>query len=164
MHQRNPGKSLRLPEGWAALLRAAWILTVSQSDWPESRMYLIPDVADSSAVDSIKSVSCFLTRTRLCNTRAWNPTLALHLYCKWNYLFKNHSAGVLIFAGFLLSEGKWSCIQPPALSNLRWEQFRVGLWAFWVVSHCLCDFLWLLSLWRKEEKMFIDLGRWSAWF
>ena len=35
---------------------------------------------------------------------------------------------------------------------------------FWVVSRCLCVSLWLLSFWRKEEQMFIDLGRWSAGF
>lgn len=99
MHQRNTGKLLSLPEGWAALLRAAWIPTVSQSDWPGSRMYLIPAVADSSDVDSIKSVSCFLFRARLCNTEAWNPIVALHLYYEWNYLFRNHSTVGLIFAG-----------------------------------------------------------------
>lgn len=64
MPQSNTGMPLSLPEGWAALLWAARILTVSQRDWPESRMYLIPAAADSTAVDSIKSGSCFLTRIR----------------------------------------------------------------------------------------------------
>lgn len=35
---------------------------VSQRDWPESGMYLIPAAADSTEADSIKSVSRFLTR------------------------------------------------------------------------------------------------------
>lgn len=110
MHQRNTGKSLSLPKGSAALLRATWIATVSQSDWPESRMYLIQAVADSSAVDSIKSVLYFPFRSRLCNTEVWNPIVALHLYYEWNYLLKNHSTVVLIFAGSLLSEGMWSTV------------------------------------------------------
>lgn len=85
MRQRGRGKARSMPEGWAAALTATWILTNSQSDWPESRMYLIPAVADSTAVDSIQSVSCFLLSTRFCNTEAWNPIVALHLNYEWNY-------------------------------------------------------------------------------
>lgn len=55
----------------------------------------------------------------------------------------------------------------PTSRTVKLERGALRSWpvgVFWVVSRCLCDFLWLLSLWKREEKMFIDLGRWSAWF
>lgn len=162
LQQRNAGKSLSLPEGWAALLRAAWIPTVSQSDWPESRMYLIPAVADSSAVDSIKSVSSFLFRAQRCNTGAWNPIVALHLYYEWNYLFRNRSTAVLIFAGSLLSEGMRSCIQPPALSNLRGEHFGAGRWVCsgWFLAVSVTSFgFYLFERERRKCSLILAGGQ-----
>lgn len=107
----------QLQKGWAALLRATWIPTVSQSDWPESRMCLIPAAADLTAVDSIKSVSCFLFLIWLCNTQAWNPIVASDLCDEWSYF-----SVVLISSGFVQSERTQSCTQPPPSNiNLRGE-------------------------------------------
>lgn len=73
------------------MLRATWAPTVSQFDWLETGMHLIPAVADFSAADSIKSVSCFLFKTQLCDAEARNPIVALPLHYEWNYMLKKHS-------------------------------------------------------------------------
>lgn len=127
---------------------------VSQSDWPARRMFLIPAVADSSAADSIKSVSWFLYRVRLCKTEASNPIVAFHIYYEWNYLFKIHSV-VLIFAGFLLSEGLWCCIQPPPMSKLIGE-LAVWSWPMGVLggfSLSLCPPLAFTSLKKRQVSI-----------
>lgn len=123
------------------LLRAAWIRPISQSDWLESRMYLIPAVADSSAADSIKSLSCFLTRSG-CNVEAENPSLDLRHIYKWNnVILKKNTATVFIFAFFQNTlQDVYLAVKP------RRELLRASLPEFWMVSQCLCDFLWLLSL------------------
>lgn len=124
-------------------LRAVWIRTISQSDWLECRMYLIPAVADSSAADSIKSVSCFLTRTG-CNVKTENPSLDLRHIYTWNYVLqKNTDTHVSIFAFF--QNTSQAVYLHNAVKPLQ-ELLRASLAASWVVSQCLCDFLWLLSL------------------
>lgn len=95
-------------------LRAAWIGTISQSDWLESRMFLIPAVADSSAADSIKSASCFLTRTG-CNVKAENPSLDLHHIYKWNYVLQKKILPLLFFYCFSTHVKMYTS---TALSNL----------------------------------------------
>lgn len=127
------------------LLRAAWILTVSQSDWPESRMYLIPAGADSSAVDSIESVSYFLTKT--------SSALCRHGIPVWTCIpFTNGIICSKITQQYFWSLQVFNCQNVSQAVSFfctvkPWrELFRAGLQAFWVVSHCLCDFLWLLSL------------------
>lgn len=146
MPQSNTGMPFSLPEGWAAMLWAARILTVSQRDWPESRMYLIPAAADSTAVDSIKSVSYFLTRIG-----AW-----LGAYQKLNcLLIKSLSCGFNL-CGFSVGEVDSNRIWPLAMRNLRMETFRVSLQVFLVM-------LWQLPLSfmsSKGKKALIDLGWW----
>lgn len=166
MHQRNTGKSLSLPEGWAELLKAAWIPTVSQSDWPESRMYLIPAVADSSAVlipSNLYHAFSLQDLTWQQGTKKSHCSLAPPL---WMELFVQKSLHSGFNLQFSIIGGNVQ-LYPNLPRCQTWEgsrQFSAGRWVFWVVSHCFCDFLRLLSLWRKEEKMFIDLGWWSAWF
>lgn len=110
-------------------------------------MCLIPVLATQMLFDSIKSGSCFLFKARLCGTGA-KKSHCCHEPSIWLELFvQNHS---VVFSQSKLERGAHSLELGDGCSGGH--------------SRCVCVFVWLLSLWRKEKSVSIDLGWWSAWF
>lgn len=136
-NKANTGMSLGLPEGWAALLQSS-MDSDSQSMWLARKQ----DVFNPSCC----WLHCCWFHQMLSNQELTLQHRSTKSHCASiidQIISRKKKAlrCILIFAGFLLWEDKWSCMQPPALSDLRAEQFRAGLRALWAVSCCLCRFL-----------------------